>query len=65
METLVGHYRVQHADGTWTLYEADYTRYPIREGVECHVKVPRSDRPCACPKREGYLQQAAPAQLAA
>ncbi len=62
METQVGHYWAQHADGTWTLFEADYVCYPIREGVECHVKVPRSDRLCTCPKREESLRQAAPAQ---
>ncbi len=62
METVVYHYWVQHADGSPRLYEALYARYPLREGLECHVKVPHSERPCACPKREGDLRQTTPAQ---
>ncbi len=62
METVVYHYWVQHTDGSSTLYEAVYARYPLRAGLECHVKVPHSDHPCACPKREGFLRETPPAQ---
>ncbi len=61
MDTLVGHYWVQRTDGTWTRYEAEYARYLVREGVECHVKVPRSDRPCTCAERIEHARQAVPA----
>ncbi len=62
METVVCHYWVEYADGSSTLYEAVYTRYPLREGLECHVKVPHSEHPCTCPEREAYLRPTTPAQ---
>lgn len=54
METVVCHYWARNTDGNSTLYEAAYYIYRIREGVQCHAKVPFSERPCKCPDREAY-----------
>jgi hypothetical protein len=52
METILCHYWIRSNEGNSTLYEAAYYSYRIREGVQCHAKVPCSERPCACRERE-------------
>ena len=54
METVVCHFWVSGKDGELTLYEQDYLRYPIREGVMCHAKVYNSERPCHCADRRNH-----------
>lgn len=58
METIVCHFWLIGPDGELTLYEQDYVRYPIREGVMCHSKVFNSERPCHCRQKEIHEQAA-------
>ncbi len=52
MGTIISHFWVLRPDGQRTLYEAEYVISPLRPGVLCYVKVPFSERRCACPERE-------------
>jgi hypothetical protein len=61
METVVCHYWARNTDGISTLFEAAYYVYRIREGVQCHAKVPLSEHPCTCPAREIYERNKLPA----
>ncbi|HSB68770.1 MAG TPA: hypothetical protein VLH58_11605 [Candidatus Methylomirabilis sp.] len=54
MEQVVCHFLDSDTDGKPAVYEEDYLRYPIREGVVCHAKVYNSVRPCRCPERESF-----------
>ncbi len=62
METILCHYWVRAADGHSTLYEAAYYSYQIRDGMQCHVKVPSSERPCTCREHEDGEQCGTPVQ---
>lgn len=52
MRTVVSHFWIHPPGGEPTLCDVDYSIYPIRLGVLCYAKVPRSERPCTCSTRE-------------
>ena len=56
MRTVVSHFWLRGMNGKLALYEVDYSIYPIRLGVLCYAKVPRSERPCTCPEREVHAR---------
>jgi hypothetical protein len=57
MRTVVSHFWIHPPGGEPTLYEVNYSIYPIRLGVLCYAKIPRSERPCTCSKREAQERQ--------
>ena len=59
MRTIVKHFWFYGTDRNLSLYEADYSAYPIREGVLCYRMVPHSERPCTCSERECHERQLA------
>jgi hypothetical protein len=59
MESIVCHFWLPGPDGKPTLYEEDYLRYPIRDGMMCHTKVYNSERPCHCPERKIHEERLA------
>ena len=61
MDTMVCHYWVGSPDGKLTLYEADYSSYPIREAVLGLAMVSHSERPCSCPERDVHERRLASA----
>jgi hypothetical protein len=57
MRTVVSHFWIHGTNGKRTLYEVDYSVYPIRLGVLCYAKVHHSERPCTCQERESPERQ--------
>lgn len=57
MKTIVNHFWIRDTDGRFTLYEADYAGYPLRDGVLCYRMLPHSERPCTCAERERHEQR--------
>ena len=59
MSTIIGHFWLRDTDGRLTLYEADYSGYPIRDGVLCFSMIPHSERPCTCQERDCHERRLA------
>jgi hypothetical protein len=57
MRTVVSHFWVHDRNGKCMLYDVDYSVYPIRLGVLCYAKVPRSERPCNCSEQEIHVRE--------
>jgi hypothetical protein len=59
LATIVKHFWIHGTDRKLTLCEADYSAYPIRDGVVCYRMVPRSERACTCAERECHERRLA------